>query len=253
LDVAAAGWRVFKEVCVTEGSKRGVRWTRIVAEFLAIFAGITLSLLADDWRQGREDSAEERSLLVSLVADLRADSAELAGVLNWAERHSRGAVWLMLRMEDGPPIPEDSLQLRLREVTFSTNYDPVTATYVALKEGGRMSVLENSDLRDRIITYYERDQAARANLSATVRDELNRWRETFYGFFEVPVTDTTTVIELSRFRPVRPWNEFAEDPDARRQVLMVGVSGGVQSRSVQNLLSANTELVAEIESYLSSH
>ena len=238
---------------MAEGSRRGVPWTRIVAEFFAIFAGITLSLLADDWRQGREDRAEERALLVSLADDLRADSAELTGILDWAYRHSRGAVWLRLRLDEGPPIPEDSLQIRLREVTFSSNYDPVTATYVALKEGGRMSVIEDGGLRGRITDYYERDQAARVNVATTVRDELNRWRETFYDYFEVPLTDTTSVIQLDRFRPVRPWSEFAGDPDVRRQVVMIGISGGVQARSTENLLAANAELVTEIESYLSSN
>ena len=235
-----------------EGSRRGVPWARVVAEFLAIFAGVTLSLLADDWRQGRENSAEERVLLTSLVADLRADSAELASVLDWAHRHGRGAVWLRLRLDEGPPIPEDSLQFRLREVTFSTNYDPVTATYVALKEGGRMSVVEDSELRDRITDYYEREQSARVNVHRTVRDEINRWRETFYAYFEVPVSDTTTVIQLNEFRPVRPWSEFAQSPDVRRQIVMIGVSGGVQARSVESLLATNRELVARIESYLSS-
>lgn len=235
-----------------EGSKRGVPWSRIVAEFFAIFAGITLSLLADDWRQGREDSAEERALLVSLVDDLRADSAELAGILDWAQRHSSGAVWLRLRLDEGPAIPEDSLQIRLREVTFSSNYDPVTATYVALKEGGRMSVIRDGALRGDITDYYERDQAGRVNVAMTVRDEINGWRETFYDYFEVPVTDTTTVIQLDRFRPVRPWSEFARDPDVRRQIVMIGISGGIQARSTQNLLSTNAELVARIESYLAS-
>lgn len=236
-----------------EGSKRNVPWTRIVAEFFAIFAGITLSLLADDWRQSREDSAEERALLVNLVDDLRADSAELVSILDWAHRHSRGAVWLRLRLDEGPPIPEDSLQVRLREVTFSNNYDPVTATYVALKEGGRMSVIGDGELRGRITDYYERDQAGRVNVARTVRDEISRWRETFYDYFEVPVTDTTSVIQLNRFRSVRPWSEFAGDPDVRRQVVMIGISGGVQARSTQNLLAANADLIMDIESYLSSN
>ena len=192
-------------------------------------------------------------MLGSLVDDLRADSAELAGILDWAQRHSRGAVWLRLRLDAGPPIPEDSLQLRLGEVTFSSNYDPVTATYVALKEGGRMSVVEDGGLRGMITNYYERDQAARVNVARTVRDEMNNWRETFYDYFEVPVTDTTTVIQLNRFRAVRPWSEFARDPDVRRQVVMIGISGGVQARSTQNLLATNAELVAQIESYLSAN
>lgn len=104
---------------MTEGVKRGVPWTRIVAEFFLIFAGITLSLLADDWRQGLADGVEERSLLVSLAADLRADSTELAGTLNWAERHSRGAVWLILRLEGVSVYPYRTLAAAPSRSTFA--------------------------------------------------------------------------------------------------------------------------------------
>ena len=237
---------------MSEGARRRVPWARILAEFVAIFAGITLSLLADDWRQGREDRAEERSLLLGLMADLRADSAEQAAVFRFAQRHTRGAVWLRLRLEHGPQIPEDSLQFRLGDVTFSTSYDAVSATYVALKDGGRMSVVENDELRDRIISYYERTQSGGVTLHQTIQDEILTWRATFFDYFEVPVTDTTTSFTLSRFRPVRPWADFARNPDVRRQIVMIGISGGQESRIFERLLAANTELVAEIDTYLAA-
>ena len=40
-----------------------VPWKRVTAEFLAIFAGVSLSLVADDWRQARVDAAREETLL----------------------------------------------------------------------------------------------------------------------------------------------------------------------------------------------
>ena len=52
------------------------KWSlkRPLAEFIAIFAGVTLSLFADDWRQARNDGRDEVTALELIHADLVQDS-----------------------------------------------------------------------------------------------------------------------------------------------------------------------------------
>ena len=61
-------------------------WKKIVAEFLAIFTGVVLGLLANNWRQTRQDRVQESFALQEIVSDLQADSAELDLIRNRALR-----------------------------------------------------------------------------------------------------------------------------------------------------------------------
>lgn len=54
-------------------------WRRPLAEFLAIFAGVSLSLLADDWRDHRADARAGVAALHLIAADLVRDSTEIEG------------------------------------------------------------------------------------------------------------------------------------------------------------------------------
>ena len=48
---------------------------RALAEGFAIFAGVLLALVADDWRETRSDRREARESLAVVMADLESDSA----------------------------------------------------------------------------------------------------------------------------------------------------------------------------------
>jgi hypothetical protein len=59
-------------------SKGQIPWARVFAEFLAILAGVTVALPADDWRDYRNDRSGERVALEEILRDLETDSLELA-------------------------------------------------------------------------------------------------------------------------------------------------------------------------------
>jgi hypothetical protein len=131
-----------------------VPWARIGAEFLAIFAGITLSLAADDWRQGRIERHMEREILQEMSADLQLDSAHLESVRERLAEFDRTAVWLLknLGQEDLPP---DTVIARFRGLFGYMTYQPVTSSYVALKDGGQMALISDHEVRRLIVDYYE--------------------------------------------------------------------------------------------------
>jgi len=79
---------------------RRIPWIRLLAEFAVIFMGITLSLLADDWRQSRSDLEDERRALQALLVDLAGDSVVLGELQSQAVTHDRAAMWLYQRMGD---------------------------------------------------------------------------------------------------------------------------------------------------------
>ena len=52
---------------MSEETRRKFRVGRYAAEFVVIFLGVWLSLLAEEWRQAQEERATESSALVGLL------------------------------------------------------------------------------------------------------------------------------------------------------------------------------------------
>lgn len=133
---------------------RRLPWVRLVAEFLVIFVGITLSLLADDWRQSRRDLAAERRALGELLVDLDADSVSLEAVRSTMSVHDSAAMWLYQRIGRSG-LAVDSLDLRLRQIHDMDLFRAQRASYVALMSTGGLGLIEDEALRNAIVRYYE--------------------------------------------------------------------------------------------------
>jgi hypothetical protein len=58
--------------------KQPIPWTRLIAEGLAIVVSILLAFAIDAWWEQRQDTAEERRILVSL----RDEFTEIRALLN---------------------------------------------------------------------------------------------------------------------------------------------------------------------------
>lgn len=223
-----------------------VPWLRVMAEFLVIFAGVTLSLLADDWRQRQGDRAQETALLAGMHADLAADSANISSVWQRGETWERAAVRLRLRMESSDDLPPDSVFAYLQPVVWRTTYQPVTATYASLKAGGGlMALIRDVELRRLIAAYYEVYQPAAVDNYAVAIASNDKLRS--YRFWEVPLVDTTSRYwPVRQFRLTREWTHVAGDLGFRGSVFELGVVGGDMATTFGSLLERNQTLRAAI-------
>ena len=169
-----------------------------------------------------------------------------------ASSYDRGAAWLEFRFDQGPALPPDSIQGRFAAVTFGTTYQPVMTTYVALKDGGQMLLLQNDELRRLITAYYELGVGAALELHRNVISQNLRWREVFRPYWDVPLADTSSSHSPIRFRMIRPWSELATDAAVRSQLVELGISGAVSARRFQTLLTLNRQLASAVASELSN-
>lgn len=111
-----------------------IPWGRVTAEFIAILAGVTIALLADDWRDSRNDRAEEKTALEEVMTDLEADSVDLATQGRMLRRTEEAALWLLRRTQDHPP--PDSINRRVTRLFFYATYEPLSAGYTGLRDSG---------------------------------------------------------------------------------------------------------------------
>ncbi len=150
-------------------------WKKIGAEFLAIFAGVVLGLLANSWRQTRQDRVQESFALHEMVADLQADSAELAAVDQRARQWDSAGLWVARHR--GVAVPGDSAVTAVGPLFHIYVYRPQRAAYVGLRDAAELGLVRDRALRRQVVDYFETQQAyvvrkANAALLKAIREDI---------------------------------------------------------------------------------
>lgn len=223
-----------------------VPWIRLLAEFAVIFLGVTLSLLADDWRQSRNDLEAERRALQGLLVDLEDDSAALAQLETQTVTHDRAAMWLYQRVGD-PEVDADSVIQRLGATQDFGVFGLLRASYTGLLSTGQLGLIRDETLRREIITYYE-------NLQPQVSSFYDIYYEIWYPFRELVGPDYKWIYETGaerftgRFRERlgRAWIEISSDPTFVFRLREVGVVANVVSGRASRAIAENADLRAAI-------
>ena len=231
----------------------GVPWQRAIAEFLVIFAGITLSLLADDWRQSRADAERERSALTEIVADLEADSAELAPKLRRLQRWDQAALWIH-RNAGRTDLGEDSATLSIRPLFYIHHYQPVRSAYEGLRVGGDLDLVRDDGVRRLIVQYYELNQSQIMQLDALIVQWYREYWEATQEKVRWEATPNATTF-LDRDSPnqialLEPWSEISQDLVFLSKATNLGIHGSVAAPHVEEALQKNVELRQAIAEYL---
>lgn len=127
---------------------------RLFAEFLIVFLSIILAFIAEDWRQSRNDKAEETRVLRLMLRDLQDDQDDLqtfrdrllifeaAGVDAFDLLNSRN-------------VHPDTLAVVLRRATGGYSYRPSFPAYAGMVQSSRLGLIQDDELRDMIITYHD--------------------------------------------------------------------------------------------------
>jgi hypothetical protein len=232
-------------------SRRSIPWKRILAEFAVIFAGVTLGLVAEDWRQGRSDRAAATALLAELVEDLDADSIELSRLQVTASRWERDAVRLLRFIPDPESDPDSIIQASV-SLSLYYRYRPVRSGYVALVDGGHLSGITDASVRRSIVAYYEQRQM----LIARTWEDLLGLREDFVSRSRVHIafvpSESTTALEpIPAQRLVSGRGVLASDQAFRAAVELQGVIAADMNRALgPQAMAANRDLASRIRTLL---
>lgn len=149
---------------------------RGIVEFVAIFLAVTLSFLADDWREELEQRDRAVGVLEGIERDLSQDLAVMRQGLEYDSVAIPAGTWLANNWERAD-LPADSIDWAHRQMSNWLPYFPVRAEYESAKAAGRIQFIENDELRTQIVAFYEEGQARLGALNDLARDmtlELQR-------------------------------------------------------------------------------
>jgi type II secretory pathway pseudopilin PulG len=224
--------------------------TRLVAEFVVIVVGVLVALTADTWINQLADREAERAGLQLILTDLAADTARLWDEIGYARQHDRAAAALLL-YEDDPP-PPDSLASTFRSFLFGSPPVFRRAGFLSLREGGRLSLIQNPELRTQIMSYFEEEQV-----------HVQRWMDEHWERWQVLVDHLAPHV-----RPPRPrsadsswpvtgpmlltstWAEMRRDPALDNKFMQTGAAASVAIVYAERLLEVNRALQESVREEL---
>lgn len=160
---------------------------RLATESVVIFASVVLALLADDWRENRNERAEEVRALESIARDLE---GEARGLLVYreqlAEEEAAAARFIELASSGGPV---DSLVAWAPRALLPFQYTAAHPTYEGLLRGGDLGLIRDAELRDRIVAFHSGRLAYFSDLQAEVEASTRRAVDQLTGYIARTRTD----------------------------------------------------------------
>jgi hypothetical protein len=212
---------------------------RLAAELVVIVVGVLVALAVDDLRERRADHDLARHLLESVAADLRADVAELEGVLRDARSVQEASDRILIEAgrpsSDGAATRDPSeLAPDVAILIDGIDFDLSDVAYREMTSTGSSQVLPN-DLRREIAQYYWLVQSYNITYSTFEEHRIGLQR-------------ALVRLGVAPLRPEVPRLEVAvSDPEVRALVAELGARGELMESAHERFLEAATALLAKTE------
>lgn len=224
---------------------------RMLAEFGVIFLGVTLSFLADDWRQLRTDRMDERLALEELLADLDAEAADLSDLRAGSRDDAKATLWIRHAL-GAAGVSLDSLSINLGTIYNWYPYNAAAPTYAGLRFTGRLTLIRDDELRRDITKYYEERQPYIAGFFESYYGLWLDLREAVAWDVEWRLPEgATSNLEYGEISLKRPWRERPNDPLLHHRLELFGILAEVIELRSGEVLAENDALRKAITRSLS--
>lgn len=119
-----------------------------IGEILLVMIGILLALQVNNWSEARKARKEEQVILAQLQSEFMENQAKLERVYKIHGEVNRCLRELLKAMGPEPgPLPPDSLNLYMGELSHIPFYKPLTGSVTSLLSTGKLSLISNDSLR----------------------------------------------------------------------------------------------------------
>jgi hypothetical protein len=221
-----------------------VRWKRGFAEFVVIFLGVSLSLLADEWRDDRREAAEREAVFDQLAEDLRDDLLEHRFVRSRAVRHGEASQWILDRWDGAEPDP-DSVASVFGTFSCPMIFEYRSPAYAGLQSASGLPLISRTDLGRELIGYFEIQQVEAENFAESLEASLARLVETLYPIVRF---EPCLVGQGQVDAPLLvSWGTMTSDPELRNRLAEVVSRAGLTTEWVDRAVTKAEALMEEMD------
>jgi len=134
--------------------RNNVEWRNHLIELIVVFIGITLAFMLNSWRENAKNNQIEGQYLSSFHKEIAYSNAKLDTILKKNKvkiRYLTNAIELL----KSDKLPSDSIMVVIAQMAQISLFIPKTNTYESIKNSGNFNIIENYEIRSKIIEYYE--------------------------------------------------------------------------------------------------
>lgn len=127
-----------------------INWARILVEGSAIVVSILLAFAIDAWWDTRQDRQEEQRILAGLKEELESNLDRIEVELSYRISVIESIQTIFDASSGKIELEPEQVDRLIGDVTWWTNVDYSRGVVDGLVRGGRLSIIENKELRDAI-------------------------------------------------------------------------------------------------------
>lgn len=130
----------------------GIRIGKYAIELLILIAGIMISFLLNEWRVSNQQKEEKNRIVTQFINDLKADTLQIQQHSAIIDRVTASCKSLMSN-DSVVDLRETSTNVAMMLNTVSDKFNE--AAYIEASSTGKIGLIENHDLRYRLISMYD--------------------------------------------------------------------------------------------------
>ena len=224
--------------------KRIEQLKRALAELGIVVLGVMIALAADSWREDWLESRVEASYLERLRADV---SAGLSVLEIERETYKSVAKWT-LALTDGleeniQSADDDYLVTNLIEATqmgFGRNEMASDVTYRELVESGRLNLIQDHVIREKLVAYYRTNELLIQNL--VILPSVNDTFGELTGHYTIEIANSRAT--LTAHDRARLLVAIREDPEFTTQLRLLHAQVSFNDRQFADLIDRAQDLLS---------
>ena len=217
-------------------------WVTVVIETLIVVLGVFLGLQLGNWNDARADRAEEREIVLRLLAEAEESQSNIERVIGESEKQAEIALRLHDRFFETDVVPDKAvLSAELFSMGGYNDEGYILAALDQVMSSGRIRLIRSDDLLDAIAAYKDKSGTSKKafeNLGAmnleTLHIELNR----------IDARLTPDGIDL-----VTPPEDILADEILRRQVGKFAMVYNTIHQFHENTLTVNQAYLDALTAY----
>lgn len=127
-----------------------------LGEIVLVVVGILIALQIDNWNKDRINRKEEIYILNSFLADMEKDIEYLDGVILATKRRQKQVDSIFIILQDHENYTLQDFLKHQEALTVDNYFASNQGTFDESKASGKISLIENDEIREQIFDYYRR-------------------------------------------------------------------------------------------------
>lgn len=129
-------------------------WTAVAIELVIVVLGVFIGIQVSNWNAARLDTMDAVSYRERLVDDMLAERQALDERIAYYEATRTHGVAALAELEAGSAEPTSRLLVDAYQATQEWQFNAVGPTYDEMISAGRLDLLPDPTLRNRLVIYY---------------------------------------------------------------------------------------------------